>query len=138
MLNKIKDTYIIHIDISVINFSLIFELNKYSNLDLKFGEVFSDMLDTIVIEQCSIRKNGNRMEVFLLISVTKDISSKNIVLMKTKYPCKTTYQVLDIFKGEEPYLPVSDSTIWLAKYGLITLYGSLKQGKYYVQGSYFI
>ena len=32
LLNKIKNTYIFHIDISVINFSLIFELNKYSNL----------------------------------------------------------------------------------------------------------
>ena len=33
LLNKIKNTYIFHIDISVINFSLIFELNKYSNLN---------------------------------------------------------------------------------------------------------
>ena len=32
LLNKIKNTYIFYIDISVINFSLIFELNKYSNL----------------------------------------------------------------------------------------------------------
>ena len=95
------------------------------------------MLNTIILNQYSIRKNGNRMEVFLSVSVTEDISG-NTVLMKTKYPCKATYQILDIFKGSNPYCPVSDFTIWLGANNAITLYGSLKQGHYYIQGSYFI
>ena len=57
MLNKIKNTYIFHIDISVINFSLIFELNKYSNLGAKIN-IGNSQANNTLIYNCQSLKNG--------------------------------------------------------------------------------
>ena len=99
--------------------------------------MFFNLLDTIVIEVQSIRKRGYIREILLLISVTEDLND-NTVLMQTKYPCKISYKILDIVKGTRPFYPVSNATIWLGANNTVTLYGSLKQGKYYIQGSYLI
>lgn len=95
---------------------------------------------TIQDYDCSIRNNV--INIYLQIKVANKlagVSGTSLSIMKYAYAPTTKYKIFTFTIASFPYTPLTSvASYWIDSRGVVTLYGTLPEGSYYMASEYVV
>lgn len=92
---------------------------------------------TIQDYDCSIRNNV--INIYLQIKVANKLAGDRLSIMKYAYAPITKYKIFTFAIASYPYTPLTSvASYWIDSKGVVTLYGTLPEGSYYMTSEYVV